>query len=121
MLGYLAVEEGYVWAKINNDGTYEVVAEDTVDYTSGGLSGDMIYTSYGVSKYGQTTYTFYEIAPANGFTAKAGKTCPGSGYTMADGTGTPAVTVDLADGTVTRENVQEMVDLLDGQLNGGGL
>ena len=28
---------------------------------------------------------------------------------------------NLADGTVTRENVQEMVDLLDGQLNGGGL
>ena len=28
---------------------------------------------------------------------------------------------NLADGTVTRENAQEMVDLLDGQLNGGGL
>ena len=28
---------------------------------------------------------------------------------------------NLADGAVTRENVQEMVDLLDGQLNGGGL
>ena len=28
---------------------------------------------------------------------------------------------NLADGSVTRENVQEMVDLLDGQLNGGGL
>ena len=28
---------------------------------------------------------------------------------------------NLADGTVTRDNAQEMVDLLDGQLNGGGL
>ena len=28
---------------------------------------------------------------------------------------------NLADGTVTRDNVAEMVDLLDGQLNGGGL
>ena len=28
---------------------------------------------------------------------------------------------NLADGTVTAENVAEMVDLLDGQLNGGGL
>jgi hypothetical protein len=28
---------------------------------------------------------------------------------------------NLADGTVTSENAQEMVDLLDGQLNGGGL
>ena len=28
---------------------------------------------------------------------------------------------NLADGSVTRENAQEMVDLLDGQLNGGGL
>ena len=103
MLGYLAVEEGYVWAKINTDGTYEVVAEDTQDYTSGGLAGDMIYTSYGVTKYGNTTYSFYQVDPANGFTATAGNTCPGtgSGYAMADGTGTPAVTVDLADGTVT--------------------
>ena len=103
MLGYLAVEEGYVWAKINTDGTYEVVAEDTQDYTSGGLAGDMIYTSYGVTKYGNTTYSFYQVDPANGFTVKAGNTCPGtgSGYAMADGTGTPAVTVDLADGTVT--------------------
>jgi arabinogalactan oligomer/maltooligosaccharide transport system substrate-binding protein len=28
---------------------------------------------------------------------------------------------NLADGSVTRDNVAEMVDLLDGQLNGGGL
>jgi maltose-binding protein MalE len=28
---------------------------------------------------------------------------------------------NLADGSVTAENVAEMVDLLDGQLNGGGL
>ena len=36
---------------------------------------------------------------------------------------TPVATfgTNLADGTVTAENVAEMVDLLDGQLNGGGL
>ena len=28
---------------------------------------------------------------------------------------------NLADGTVTRENVAEMVELLNGQLNGSGL
>ena len=99
MLGYLAVEEGYVWAKIESDGSYEVLAENTVDYTGGGLANGKLYTSYGVSKYGQTTYTYYEIDPANGFAVKTGTTCPGSGYTMVDGTGTPAQTVTLADGT----------------------
>ena len=99
MLGYLAVEEGYVWAKIESDGSYEVLAENTVDYTGGGLANGKLYTSYGVSKYGQTTYTFYEVDPANGFAVKTGNTCPGSGYTMVDGTGTPAETVTLADGT----------------------
>ena len=34
---------------------------DTVAYTGGGFAGGMFYTSYGVSKYGQTTYTYYEI------------------------------------------------------------
>ena len=99
MLGYLAVEEGYVWAKIESDGSYEVIGEDTVAYTGGGLANGKLYTSYGVSKYGQTTYTYYEIDPANGFAVKTGTTCPGSGYTMVDGTGTPAQTVTLADGT----------------------
>ena len=59
MLGYMAVEDGYVWAKINADGSYKVVAEDTVDYTGGGLANGKIYTSYGVSKYGNTTYSYY--------------------------------------------------------------
>ena len=92
MLGYLAVEEGYVWAKINPaDGTYEVVAEDTLDYTGGGLANGKLYTSYGVTKYGQTTYKYYQIDPANGFAASEGNTCSGFGYAMAGGTGSPAV------------------------------
>ena len=96
LLGYLAVEEGYAWAKIDPaTGAYEVLADGTVDYTGGGLSGDRIYTSSGVTKYGQTTYTYCAVDPANGFAAAAGKTCAGFGYAMADGTGTPAVTVDL--------------------------
>ena len=101
LLGYVAVEEGYAWAKIDPaDGTYEVVAEGTLDYTGGGLSGDKLYTSYGETKYGNTTYKYYEIDPANGFAAAVGNTCSGSGYTMADGTGTPAVTAELSTGTV---------------------
>ena len=96
MLGYLAVEDGYAWAKINAaDGSYEVVAEDTLAYTGGGLANGRIYTSYGVTKYGQTTYKYYEIDPQNGFAASEGNTTSGFGYTMADGTGTPAVTVEL--------------------------
>ena len=98
LLGYLAVEEGYAWAKIDPvSGAYEVVAEDTVDYTGGGLANGMIYTTYGETKYGNTTYSYYEIDPMSGFTATAGTTCPGSGYTMVDGTGTPAVTAELFD------------------------
>ena len=95
LLGYLAVEDGYAWARINADGSYEIVAEDTVDYTGGGLANGMIYTSYGVTKYGNTTYSYYEIDPNNGFAATVGTTCggTGSGYTMVDGTGTPAVEV----------------------------
>ena len=102
MLGYLAVEEGYAWAKIDpKAGTYEVIAEDTVDYTGGGLSEGMLYTSYGETKYGNTTYKYYQIDPTNGFAASVGNTCPGSGYTMVDGTGAPAVTAELSTGTVT--------------------
>ncbi len=96
MLGYLAVEDGYVWAKINSsDGSYEILAEDTVNYTGGGLANDKIYTSYGVSKYGQTTYKYHQIDPANGFAATEGGSCSGFGYAMADGTGTPAITAEL--------------------------
>ena len=92
MLGYLAVEDGYVWAKINpEDGSYEVVAEGSLDYTGGGLANGMLYTSYGVTKYGQTTYKYYQIDPNQGFAASEGTTCSGFGYAMADGTGTPAV------------------------------
>ena len=102
MLGYMAVEEGYVWAKINaKDGTYEVLSSDTVDYTGGGLANGMIYTSYGETKYGMTTYKYYRIDPANDFAATVGTTCAGSGYTMVDGTGTPAVTAQLSTGAVT--------------------
>ena len=96
MLGYLAVEDGYVWARIDaEDGTYEVLSSDTVDYTGGGFANGMFYTSYGVTKYGNTTYKYYEIDPMNGFAAAEGTTCAGtgSGYTMVDGTGTPAVEV----------------------------
>ena len=101
LLGYVAIEEGYAWAKIDPaDGTYEVVAEGTLDYTGGGLSGDKLYTSYGETKYGNTTYKYYMVDPANGFAAAVGNTCAGSGYTMADGTGTPAVTAELSTGTV---------------------
>ncbi len=96
MLGYLAMEEGYAWAKIDpNTGDYEVIAEDTMAYTGGGYANGKIYTSYGISKYGQTTYSYYAIDPSNAFTATAGGTCSGFGYAMADGTGTPAVTVNL--------------------------
>ncbi len=95
MLGYLAVEDGYVWAKIDSeDGSYEVLASDTVDYTSGGFANGMFYTAYGVSKYGQTTYKYYQIDPQNGFAASEGVTTSGFGYTMADGTGAPAVSND---------------------------
>ena len=97
LLGYVALEEGYAWAKIDADGSYEIVAEDTVDYTGGGLANGMIYTSYGVTKYGQTTYKYYQIDPVGGFTASEGNTTTGFGYTMADGTGTPAVTAELFD------------------------
>ena len=94
LLGYVAVEEGYAWAKIDPaSGAYEIVAEDTVDYTGGGLANGKLYTSYGVTKYGNTTYKYYEIDPVNGFAATEGTTCAGtgSGYTMVDGTGTPTV------------------------------
>jgi len=92
MLGYLTVEDGYVWAKIDPaDGSYEVVAEGTLPYTGGGLANGRIYTTYGVSKYGQTTYKYYQVDPQNGFAASEGVTTSGFGYTMVDGTGTPAV------------------------------
>ena len=95
LLGYMAVEDGYAWVKVSAaNGSYEVVAEDTVDYTGGGLSDGMLYTSYGVTKYGQTTYKYYQIDPANGFAASEGNTCSGFGYAMADGTGAPMVTND---------------------------
>ncbi len=96
LLGYLAVEEGYVWAKINaEDGTYEVLGTDSIDYTGGGYANGMFYTTHGETKYGNTTYKYYQIDPNNGFAASVGTTASGSGYTMADGTGTPAVDTGL--------------------------
>ena len=96
MAGLVKTESGLAWAKVDaENGTYEILASETTACTGGGLANGKIYTSYGVSKYGQTTYSFYEVDPANGFSAKSGKTCPGTSYTMADGTGTPAVTAEL--------------------------
>ena len=97
VLGYLAVEDGYVWADIDPaTGDYTELATDTVEYVSAAVWNDKIVAVSGVSKYGNTTYNFYEVDPANDYAAtKSICTVPNNSGTVADATFAPVVTAAL--------------------------